>query len=149
MCPCVARQRNARLTSSQVRLSFYSQQRMYHLLMDLGMIRPHFSRPSRNANNSTSQEERVFRITIGLDGAGKTVRTPISSARCFSQSLSCPHHPLHTAGKIALPSAMLQFWDLGGQRGIRSIWPKYYDDRHAVVNSTSLMQSATSASARA
>lgn len=28
---------------------------------------------------------------------------------------------------------MLQFWDLGGQRGIRSIWPKYYDDCHAVV----------------
>lgn len=32
-----------------------------------------------------------------------------------------------------MPSAMLQFWDLGGQRGIRSIWPKYYDDCHAVV----------------
>jgi ADP-ribosylation factor related protein 1 len=32
-----------------------------------------------------------------------------------------------------LPSALLQFWDLGGQRGIRSIWPKYYDDCHAVV----------------
>ena len=28
---------------------------------------------------------------------------------------------------------MLQFWDLGGQRGIRSIWPKYYGDCHAVV----------------
>jgi ADP-ribosylation factor related protein 1 len=28
---------------------------------------------------------------------------------------------------------VLQFWDLGGQRGIRSIWPKYYDDCHAVV----------------
>jgi ADP-ribosylation factor related protein 1 len=37
------------------------------------------------------------------------------------------------AGKITLPSAVLQFWDLGGQRGIRSIWPKYYDDCHAVV----------------
>ena len=39
----------------------------------------------------------------------------------------------YTAGKIALPSAVLQFWDLGGQRGIRSIWPKYYGDCHAVV----------------
>jgi hypothetical protein len=28
---------------------------------------------------------------------------------------------------------VLQFWDLGGQRGIRSIWPKYYGDCHAVV----------------
>jgi hypothetical protein len=40
---------------------------------------------------------------------------------------------LRTAGKIALSSALLQFWDLGGQRGIRSIWPKYYGDCHAVV----------------
>lgn len=38
-----------------------------------------------------------------------------------------------TAGKISLPSALLQFWDLGGQRGIRSIWSKYYGDCHAVV----------------
>jgi hypothetical protein len=37
------------------------------------------------------------------------------------------------AGRIALPSTILQFWDLGGQRGMRTIWPKYYDDCHAVV----------------
>ncbi|KAI0275493.1 hypothetical protein BGY98DRAFT_1114625 [Russula aff. rugulosa BPL654] len=29
------------------------------------------------------------------------------------------------AGKIALPSAVLRFWDLGGQCGTRSISPKY------------------------
>lgn len=39
----------------------------------------------------------------------------------------------HSAGKILLPSTILQFFDLGGQRGIRNIWPKYYDDCHAVV----------------
>jgi len=38
-----------------------------------------------------------------------------------------------TAGTITLPSSILQFWDLGGQRGIRNIWSKYYDDAHAVV----------------
>lgn len=37
------------------------------------------------------------------------------------------------AGKITLPSTIIQFWDLGGQRGIRNIWPKYYGDCHAVV----------------
>jgi hypothetical protein len=36
-------------------------------------------------------------------------------------------------GKITLPSTILQFWDLGGQKGIRNIWPRYYDDCHAVV----------------
>ena len=37
------------------------------------------------------------------------------------------------AGKITLPSTVLQFFDLGGQSGIRSIWSRYYDDCHAVV----------------
>lgn len=36
-------------------------------------------------------------------------------------------------GKISLPSSILQFWDLGGQRGIRNIWHRYYDDCHAVA----------------
>lgn len=38
-----------------------------------------------------------------------------------------------TAGKITLPSTILQFWDLGGQRGIRNIWHRYFDDCHAVI----------------
>jgi hypothetical protein len=36
-------------------------------------------------------------------------------------------------GKISLPSTILQFVDLGGQSGIRSIWPRYYADCHAVL----------------
>ncbi len=36
-------------------------------------------------------------------------------------------------GKITFSSTILKFWDLGGQRGIRSIWHRYYDDCHAVV----------------
>jgi ADP-ribosylation factor related protein 1 len=32
-----------------------------------------------------------------------------------------------------LPSSILNFFDLGGQRGIRSIWHRYYDDCHAVA----------------
>jgi ADP-ribosylation factor related protein 1 len=44
-------------------------------------------------------------------------------------------HPRLTraVGKISLPSTTLHFFDLGGQRDIRSIWPKYYDECHAVV----------------
>ena len=36
-------------------------------------------------------------------------------------------------GKVSLPSTILNFFDLGGQRGIRSIWHQYYQDCHAVV----------------
>ena len=47
-------------------------------------------------------------------------------------SLSLPL-TFRSVGKITLPSTILKFWDLGGQRGIRSIWHRYYDDCHAVV----------------
>lgn len=40
---------------------------------------------------------------------------------------------LTAVGKISLPSTTLHFFDLGGQRDIRSIWPRYYDECHAVV----------------
>ena len=37
------------------------------------------------------------------------------------------------AGKITLPSTILQFWDLGGQTGLRNIWHRYYSECHAVA----------------
>lgn len=40
---------------------------------------------------------------------------------------------ISSVGKVSLPSTILNFFDLGGQRGIRSIWHRYYDDCHAVV----------------
>ena len=40
---------------------------------------------------------------------------------------------LSPAGKITLPSTVLQFWDLGGQTGIRNIWHRYYNECHAVA----------------
>ncbi|KAF9032116.1 hypothetical protein BDZ89DRAFT_596504, partial [Hymenopellis radicata] len=47
---------------------------------------------------------------------------------------SCPDVLTRSpAGKISLPSTILQSYDLGGQRGIRNIWPRYYDDCHAVA----------------
>lgn len=37
-----------------------------------------------------------------------------------------------SVGRITVSSSVLQFWDLGGQRDLRSLWPKYYSDCHAV-----------------
>lgn len=59
------------------------------------------------------------------------------SVKTVSETLELNHttHSIAfiTVGKITLPSTILKFWDLGGQRGIRSIWHRYYDDCHAVV----------------
>lgn len=35
-------------------------------------------------------------------------------------------------GRITLSSCILQFWDLGGQRELRALWPKYYAECSAV-----------------
>lgn len=51
----------------------------------------------------------------------------------LADALTNPCYHALSVGKITLPSTILKFWDLGGQRGIRSIWHRYYDDCHAVV----------------
>ncbi|KAI0302706.1 P-loop containing nucleoside triphosphate hydrolase protein [Russula brevipes] len=96
---------------------------MYHLLKGL--------------HEYLTRKDEFSVIIIGLDGAGKTtllerIKTMYNDTPGLPPDKIAPTVGQNT-GKISLPSALLQFWDLGGQRGIRSIWPKYYDDCHAVV----------------
>lgn len=67
--------------------------------------------------------------------AGGQDRTHSRTEQCVpstSHQDSCSHYGL-SVGRISLPSTTLRFFDLGGQRDIRSIWPRYYDECHAVV----------------
>lgn len=96
---------------------------MYHLLKGL--------------HEYLTRKEEFSVIIIGLDGAGKTtllekIKTLYNDTPGLSPDKIGPTVGQNT-GKITLPSTILQFWDLGGQRGIRNIWSKYYDDCHAVV----------------
>ncbi|KAF8070807.1 P-loop containing nucleoside triphosphate hydrolase protein [Lyophyllum atratum] len=96
---------------------------MYHLLKGL--------------HEHLTRKEEFSVIIIGLDGAGKTsllekIKTLYNDTPGLSPDKIAPTVGQNT-GTITLPSSILQFWDLGGQRGIRNIWPKYYDDCHAVV----------------
>ncbi|GLB37815.1 putative small GTPase superfamily, Arf family protein [Lyophyllum shimeji] len=96
---------------------------MYHLLKGL--------------HEHLTRKEEFSVIIIGLDGAGKTtllekIKTLYNDAPGLSPDKIAPTVGQNT-GTITLPSSILQFWDLGGQRGIRNIWPKYYDDCHAVA----------------
>nr|AOC97519.1 Arf family protein [Volvariella volvacea] len=84
-----------------------------------------------------ARKEEFSIIIIGLDGAGKTtllerIKTLYNDTPGLSPDKIGPTVGQNT-GKITLPSTILQFWDLGGQRGIRNIWHRYYDDCHAVV----------------
>jgi len=96
---------------------------MYHLLKGL--------------HEYLTRKDEFSVIIIGLDGAGKStllekIKTLYNDTPGLPPDKIVPTVGQNT-GKISLPSALLQFWDLGGQRGIRSIWPKYYGDCHAVV----------------
>ena len=73
----------------------------------------------RNANNSTSQEERTFHHYYQSHGVGRTVRT-----RIFNSSSLLTHSWEDSRAPVL---------GLAGKRGIRSIWSKYYDDFHAVI----------------
>ena len=43
------------------------------------------------------------------------------------------HFPPPLVGRIEVNKARLNFWDLGGQRDLHSIWEKYYAECHAIV----------------
>ncbi|KAI5889192.1 P-loop containing nucleoside triphosphate hydrolase protein [Schizophyllum commune H4-8] len=96
---------------------------MYHLLKGL--------------HEHLTRKEEFSVIIIGLDGAGKTtllekIKTLYNETPGLTPDKIGPTVGQNT-GTITLPSTILQFWDLGGQRGIRNIWHRYYDDCHAVV----------------
>ncbi|KAJ7354706.1 P-loop containing nucleoside triphosphate hydrolase protein [Mycena olivaceomarginata] len=96
---------------------------MYHLLKGL--------------HEFLTRKEEFSVIIIGLDGAGKTtllerIKTLYNDTPGLTPDKIAPTVGQNT-GKITLPSTILQFWDLGGQRGIRNIWHRYYDDCHAVA----------------
>ncbi|KAI9442588.1 P-loop containing nucleoside triphosphate hydrolase protein [Lactarius indigo] len=82
---------------------------MYHLLKGL--------------HEYLTRKDEFSVIIIGLDGAGKTtllekIKTMYNDTPGLPPDKIAPTVGQNT-GKIALPSALLQFWDLGGQRGIR------------------------------
>ncbi|KAH8107788.1 P-loop containing nucleoside triphosphate hydrolase protein [Cristinia sonorae] len=96
---------------------------MYHLLKGL--------------HEYLTRKEEFSVIILGLDGAGKTtllekIKTLYNDVPGLTPDKIGPTVG-QNMGKITLPSTILQFWDLGGQRGIRNIWHRYYDDCHAVV----------------
>ncbi|KAM0786749.1 hypothetical protein ACM66B_002186 [Microbotryomycetes sp. NB124-2] len=73
---------------------------------------------------------------MGLDNAGKTtflerIKSTFNDSPEVDPATIAPTIG-QNIGRITLSSSVLQFWDLGGQRDIRSIWPKYYSECHAV-----------------
>ncbi|KAI5455347.1 ADP-ribosylation factor protein 3 [Naganishia albida] len=96
---------------------------MYHLL--------------RGFHEYMTRKDEFSIVIIGLDNAGKTtflerVKSLYNKVPGLGPERIGPTVG-QNIGQISLPSTTLRFFDLGGQRTIRAIWEKYYDECHAVV----------------
>ncbi|KAH6599326.1 hypothetical protein BASA61_002597, partial [Batrachochytrium salamandrivorans] len=84
-----------------------------------------------------TQREEFFVIILGLDNAGKTtllerIKSIFNGVPGLRPESIAPTVGLNI-GKVNVKNITLNFWDLGGQRELQSIWEKYYTECHAIV----------------
>lgn len=96
---------------------------MYHLL--------------RGLYDFLTRKDEFNVLILGLDGAGKTtflenVKSQYNKTEGIHPDKIGPTVGLNT-GKITLPSTILNFQDLGGQRALRGLWHRYFEQCHAVA----------------
>ncbi|XP_041357328.1 ADP-ribosylation factor-related protein 1-like [Gigantopelta aegis] len=84
------------------------------------------------------QKEEYFVLILGLDNAGKTTYLEQTKTK-FNKNYQGMNFSKITStvglniGKIDIGRVRLNFWDLGGQEELQSLWDKYYAESHAVI----------------
>jgi len=76
-------------------------------------------------------------VIVGLDAAGKTTLLEKSKS-IFSGADGIPASQIvptvgMNIGRMEAHGVRFLFWDLGGQRGLRSIWAEYFSEAHAII----------------
>ncbi|XP_057379771.1 ADP-ribosylation factor-related protein 1-like [Daphnia carinata] len=84
------------------------------------------------------QLDEYYVLILGLDNAGKS--TYLEAAKThFTKNYKAlnPNKITSTVGLnigvIETDGCSLNFWDLGGQEELQSLWDKYYAESHAVI----------------
>ncbi|KAJ9070623.1 ADP-ribosylation factor protein 3, variant 2 [Entomophthora muscae] len=84
-----------------------------------------------------NRQEEYSVVIIGLDNAGKTTLLEkiksIYLGRGLSPDKIAPTVGLNIARIPIERKLRLNFWDLGGQQELHSIWEKYYEECHGIV----------------
>ncbi|KAL8558563.1 ADP-ribosylation factor protein 1 [Nucella lapillus] len=84
------------------------------------------------------QKDEFFVLILGLDNAGKTTYLEQTKTK-FNKGYKGMNLAKVTTtvglniGKIDLGKTRLNFWDLGGQEELQSLWDKYYAESHAII----------------
>uniref|UniRef100_A0A1I7YYD1 ADP-ribosylation factor-related protein 1 n=1 Tax=Steinernema glaseri TaxID=37863 RepID=A0A1I7YYD1_9BILA len=84
------------------------------------------------------KKEDFFVVIVGLDNAGKTTFLEQTKMK-FTHGYSMMNPAKITStvgmniGKVEYRNIRLNFWDLGGQEGLHSLWDKYFPDSNALI----------------
>ncbi|XP_003399830.1 ADP-ribosylation factor-related protein 1 [Bombus vosnesenskii] len=84
------------------------------------------------------QKDEYFILILGLDNAGKTTYLEAAKTKFTKNYKGMNPCKITTTvglniGKIDIAGVRFNFWDLGGQEELRSLWDKYYAESHAVI----------------
>lgn len=84
------------------------------------------------------QKDEYFVLILGLDNAGKTTYLEQTKTKFNRGYRGANLDKITTTvglniGKINIHGICLNFWDLGGQEELQSLWDKYYAESHAVI----------------
>ncbi|KAI8971738.1 ADP-ribosylation factor family-domain-containing protein [Mycotypha africana] len=84
-----------------------------------------------------TRKEEYYVLIIGLDNAGKTTLLERIKSIFMGIAGLAPDRIAPTVGlniaKVDIKSVKVNFWDLGGQKELHSIWERYYSECHAIV----------------
>ncbi|XP_026758002.1 ADP-ribosylation factor-related protein 1 [Galleria mellonella] len=84
------------------------------------------------------QKDEYCVLILGLDNAGKTTYLEAAKTKFTKKYKAMNPNRITTTvglniGKIDVDGVLLNFWDLGGQQELQSLWDKYYAECHAVI----------------
>ncbi|XP_050545050.1 ADP-ribosylation factor-related protein 1-like isoform X2 [Daktulosphaira vitifoliae] len=85
-----------------------------------------------------TQKDEFCVLILGLDNAGKTTYLESSKTKFNKNYRGINPSKITTTvgfnvGSIDVDRVSLNFWDLGGQSELQSLWDKYYSECHAVI----------------
>uniref|UniRef100_A0A1B0GBK6 ADP-ribosylation factor-related protein 1 n=2 Tax=Glossina TaxID=44049 RepID=A0A1B0GBK6_GLOMM len=85
-----------------------------------------------------TQKDEYCVVILGLDNAGKTTYLEAAKTKFTKNYKGMNPAKITTTvglniGTIDVQGVKLNFWDLGGQQELQSLWDKYYQESHAVI----------------